>query len=49
MGKADAVGLVEEREENVSFSFVSERFATGLSMVDQQMLIWSLVCVHSSL
>lgn len=33
----------------MSFNFVSDRFATGLSMVDQHTLTWFLVCVHSSL
>lgn len=48
-GKEDALGFADEREEKVSFNFVSDRFATGLSMVDQQTLTWFLVCVHSSL
>lgn len=38
IGKEDALGLTDESEEKVSFSFVSERFATGLSIVDQQTL-----------
>ena len=49
MGKEDALGFADESEEKVSFNFVSDRFATGLSMVDQQTLTWFLVCVHSSL
>lgn len=49
IGKEDALGLADESEEKVSFSFVSERFATGLSIVDQQTLTWFFVCVHSSL
>jgi hypothetical protein len=49
MGKEDALGFAAESEEKVSFNFVSDRFATGLSIVDQQTLTWFLVCVHSSL
>ena len=49
MGKEDALGFADESEEKVSFNFVSDRFAMGLSMVDQQTLTWFLVCVHSSL
>jgi hypothetical protein len=33
--KDEADGCAELREENVSFIFVSERLATGLSTVDQ--------------
>jgi hypothetical protein len=36
IGKEEALGLADESEEKVSFNFVSERFATGLSTVDQQ-------------
>lgn len=36
IGKEDADGLAEDKEEKVSFIFVSERFAIGLSKVDQQ-------------
>lgn len=49
MGKEDALGFAAESEEKVSFNFVSDRFAMGLSIVDQQTLTWFLVCVHSSL
>lgn len=49
IGKEDAPGRADESEENVSFNFVSDKFATGLSLVDQQTLTWFLVCVHSSL
>lgn len=49
MGKEDADGLAELSKEKVSLSFVSERFATGLSIVLQHTLTWSFVAVHSSL
>ena len=49
MGKDDAEGRADESEEKVSFSFASERFAMGFSTVDQQILIWFLAAVHSSL
>ena len=48
-GNEDALGVADESEEKVSFSLVSDRFAIGLSTVDQQTLTWFLVCVHSSL
>ena len=47
--RAEAVGLAELREEKVSFILAAVTLVSGLGGVAQQMLIWFVLCVHSSL